>query len=322
MILVGIDEAGYGPTLGPLVVAGAAFRIPRSGEPGLPNLWKVLRRSTTKKPDGRRIPVNDSKKIYQSGKGIRSLEEGVLSFLGILEGGIPPEFRTLLRRLSGNITGDRYLDLYPWYRGSNPALPTSSYTNQIHRAAQRLREDLSRSGIELLGIRALPLEVKEFNRSLERSKNKAKISFQLVSAILRWIWEAYPGERIEVRIDRQGGRMRYGPLLYQKIRPRGIRIESESEEVSSYELCRKGPPMQVAFLVDCEEKWFPVALASMLCKYLRELHMSLFNAFWNGQIPHLKPTAGYYSDAQRFLAEISALRRKLAIDDSVLIRKR
>jgi len=322
MILVGIDEAGYGPTLGPLVVAATAFRVPDGQGPDPPNLWSHLRRSTTRKPDGRRVPVDDSKKLYQRSKGVGHLEEGVLPFLGILDGGIPPEFRSLLKRTSGSASGDRYLDVYPWYRGRDLALPTISYTNQIQRASRRLGDDLSRGGCELLGIRAHALEVKEFNRSLESWGNKSRVSFHLVAALIDWIWREFPGERAEIRIDRQGGRVHYGPLLYQKIRPRGIRIGQESEAVSSYELCRPGPPLGVSFLVDCEEKWFPVALAAMLCKYLRELHMSIFNSFWAEQVSNLKPTAGYYVDARRFLGDIDSARRKLAIDDALLIRSR
>ena len=33
MLIVGVDEAGYGPLLGPLLVAGSAFRVP-DPEPG------------------------------------------------------------------------------------------------------------------------------------------------------------------------------------------------------------------------------------------------------------------------------------------------
>ncbi len=48
----------------------------------------------------------------------------------------------------------------------------------------------------------------------------------------------------------------------------------------------------------------PVALASMLAKYVRELCMGQFNRYWGHLVPGLQPTAGYYVDAQRFLGEI------------------
>jgi ribonuclease HII len=47
-----------------------------------------------------------------------------------------------------------------------------------------------------------------------------------------------------------------------------------------------------------------VALASMTCKYLREVCMIQFNAFWAARVRGLKETAGYPVDAGRFLADI------------------
>ena len=56
--------------------------------------------------------------------------------------------------------------------------------------------------------------------------------------------------------------------------------------------------------VDADEHHLPVALASMLAKYLREVSMACFNAYWQRRLPSLRPTAGYYTDARRFLSEI------------------
>src|SRR5262245_48212547 len=218
MIFAGLDEAGYGPLLGPLVVSGAVFRVSGDCGPEGPDLWKLLRKSTCKKPDDRRVAVADSKKLYNTQKGIRFLEEGALAFLHLLDGQLPAEFRDLLRRLSLPEGDDTYLDDYLWYRGRSVPLPVSSWRNQIHQSAKRLRDDLARCGVEFLGIRAVPIEVMEFNRRLEETRNKAHISFHAVSSILSWIWKEFPDEDIVVQVDRQGGRMRYGPLLYQKIR--------------------------------------------------------------------------------------------------------
>jgi hypothetical protein len=60
----------------------------------------------------------------------------------------------------------------------------------------------------------------------------------------------------------------------------------------------------------------------MLSKYVRELHMGLFNEFWREHLADLKPTAGYAVDARRFLREIAPLRRRLEIDDRRLVRQR
>ena len=70
------------------------------------------------------------------------------------------------------------------------------------------------------------------------------------------------------------------------------------------------------------ESHLPTALASMVSKYLRELAMRAFNAFWCRQLPALRPTAGYPVDARRFKADIELRQRQLQIEDRVLWRLR
>jgi hypothetical protein len=48
----------------------------------------------------------------------------------------------------------------------------------------------------------------------------------------------------------------------------------------------------------------PVALASMIAKLTRELAMMRFNRYFAARMPELKPTAGYYGDAGRWLRDI------------------
>ena len=67
---------------------------------------------------------------------------------------------------------------------------------------------------------------------------------------------------------------------------------------------------------------FPVALASIVCKYVRELSMHAFNQFWAKHLPDVKPTAGYPVDAARFKAEIAEAQAQREITDDVLWRER
>src|SRR3954451_24084725 len=74
---VGLDEAGYGPNLGPLVMASSACHVP---EDAPPSLWKLLRRAvrrTDHKADDRLL-IDDSKKVNQGDDGLARLEAGVL----------------------------------------------------------------------------------------------------------------------------------------------------------------------------------------------------------------------------------------------------
>jgi ribonuclease HII len=80
--------------------------------------------------------------------------------------------------------------------------------------------------------------------------------------------------------------------------------------------------MRLTFLVEGDSASLPVAAASILAKYTRELFMRALNLWFAERLPGLRPTAGYWQDARRFLEETEGLRRSLGIADDVLIRAR
>ncbi|MEA3226970.1 MAG: hypothetical protein U9Q07_13550, partial [Planctomycetota bacterium] len=83
-ILVGIDEAGYGPILGPLVVSSSALSLPHDLLKS--DLWQILRKSlgNRRKRLAGRLLVTDSKKAYSRALGIKHLERTVLGTLKCL----------------------------------------------------------------------------------------------------------------------------------------------------------------------------------------------------------------------------------------------
>ena len=340
-VIVGVDEAGYGPTLGPLVVSAAVFRVPRraaaatsdrrGAEGGTsddrvdvgPNLWKLLKETVTRKPDGDRIPVNDSKKIHRPRKGLGRLEDGIFPFLTVCRQPPPVSLRELLRYLCRSQKADRYFEAYPWYRDCDVELPTESFQNYVNVLGTRLADDLRRNDVDFLGFASSPVDVIRFNRGLVESNNKSLIPFRAIGELLVRIWRRFSDDEVDVVVDRQGGRINYAKLLFEFIKPRGIRVETQSEESSIYVLVGKsGGSMRVTFTRQGDSKSFAVALASMVSKYVRELHMALFNQFWTAQIDTLKPTAGYPTDARRFLRDIAEAKTRLGIGDELLIRRR
>ena len=78
--------------------------------------------------------------------------------------------------------------------------------------------------------------------------------------------------------------------------------------------------MKLSFLREAESQHLPVALASMIAKYVRELRMLRLNRFFQQQMPALAPTAGYVKDARRYLAEIEPVIDRLGLKRSELIR--
>lgn len=120
-LVVGIDEAGYGPTLGPLVVAATIWRAPEKLVSA--DFWELLRDCVTRsaRRNDWRLEVDDSKRVFDRGAGIGSLERPVLSFAHAA--GIPcDELETLLHGLGAS--GSRP-DAPPWERELKGALPAA-----------------------------------------------------------------------------------------------------------------------------------------------------------------------------------------------------
>jgi hypothetical protein len=65
--------------------------------------------------------------------------------------------------------------------------------------------------------------------------------------------------------------------------------------------------MRVIFEVEAEMRHFPVALSSMTAKLVRELSMMRLNRYWGDRIGEIKPTAGYRTDARRWLEDARRL---------------
>jgi hypothetical protein len=125
-----------------------------------------------------------------------------------------------------------------------------------------------------------------------------------------------PGPTVVIA-DKHGGRNRYGDLLVDCLDGRMVTCRGESRATSIY---RVGPT-ELRFEAKAE-RHFPVAISSMISKYVRELTMELFNRFWRNHLPELKPTHGYPRDSHRFRRDVAEVQSRLAIADEVLWRER
>ena len=111
--------------------------------------------------------------------------------------------------------------------------------------------------------------------------------------------------------------------MLQHALPQGIVLaREEGHERSVYEVRGLTCAVRITFQPRADGEHFCVALASMISKYLRELMMGEFNAYWRQHLPDLKPTAGYPGDAARFFAAIQPLLQGLGIAKSTLWRER
>lgn len=318
-LIVGIDEAGYGPILGPLVVSAVAFEVTPNHVDGC--LWTLLKRGVARTPAPRdgRLPILDSKVLYHRKEGLARLERSALAMVGAAHG-VPPDTARLLGMLGPGAWP--LLAEHPWYCGWRAELPRAADAGGVRIAAARLARDGDECGARLVACATEVLPEGHFNRLVDRTQNKAVVSLGLVLRLIQRMADARPNHELRVFIDRQGGREHYGSALMRSFEDRRLRILDESEEESSYELVMGASRWRVAFARSGESRHLPVAAASVISKYLRELLMGAFNDWWLRELPHVRPTAGYYEDGLRFLKDIAPEMQRLGIARESLVRTR
>lgn len=331
LVYVGVDEAGYGPRLGPLCVAYSAFEL-RGWQPGgkPPDLWRMLRKAVSREPSRTRsglLAVGDSKRLrLPARRGAKALhplthlERGVLAFLATA-GRTPRSDGELLHALHGAAPSD-----LPWYAGDAFPLPFSTTPEHMSVLASSVTRACENAGVRFLTARCRAMDERLFNERLGRMRSKAAVSFGVIASILRRVWQSQAArpDLVEggprVVIDRQGGRTRYAEVLARAVPGSAVRILEEDFHQSRYELTGVcGRRMTVVFRVEAESCHFPVALASMAAKLTREVLMLRFNRYWGARIDELKPTAGYATDAGRWLREAE---QWLSPDERTLLVRR
>jgi ribonuclease HII len=337
-ILAGIDEAGFGPLLGPLVVSSTAFSV----GPGLleTDLWRTFTRSVGKarKHLGGRLLIADSKKAFNRGegalvsrascprseggtpstRGLGHLERTVLAVLQCLDKS-PANLTEFLTLLCPDCLPR--LREYPWYQKMQQCGLARGLTG-LKIASQVFAEDLEAHGTKLVHLRSCCLDVAYYNTMVSHVKNKAQVLFIAVTQLMQSLLDEFRDDVIHIQVDRQGGRAHYRENLLRSFPGMDLRIVGEGPQASVYELRAGGRMVRLSFEVNADDRYLPVSLASMVSKYLRELLMECMNEYFVGMSADLKPTAGYWKDGLRFVEELRRHLPGLVVDNHKLIRCR
>jgi ribonuclease HIII len=293
-IWVGIDEAGYGPNIGPLVMTAVVAQ----GSENQPDLWNdiegVFRAHDT---SGRLLCIDDSKLVLARRDGMDLLERAFRSMAMTIMDGVPNPF-----------------DRERWVSAIGPDVFGGA---EIPYWVDDLNDYnlYNRNGLSLKLVcqewRILTAQVKvvgpqRFNQLLDERGNKASAHSVIFIEILKWLQTVVePGEEICLISDKHGGRHFYSPVLLEAFPGSWIQRVQEGPTLSHYKVTHNENLYDLKFQPRADSQSSLVALASMVSKFLREKWMDQFNAWFARRLPDLKPTAGYPVDAKRFAAQIA-----------------
>ncbi|MHB1425286.1 MAG: hypothetical protein ACYC3I_19120 [Gemmataceae bacterium] len=317
--IVGIDEAGYGPNLGPFVMTAVACRVPDPCRHV--SLWDLLRPAIRRLADDDegQLLIDDSKLVYTA-RGLAGLEQGVFAAFGHARLGNPVTLNDLIDCLCPD-DGDE-LRREAWYRGVL-AVPIHLNAEDIKLCSSRFEDACAVGNVGCWQVCSAVICSSRFNALLEEGSTKGHVLAHALTYLLRWQRGHLPGEDdLIFFIDKHGGRHFYAAMIQHAL-PEGIVFtERESMACSAYRVHNLDREIRLVFQPRADGEHPCVALASMASKYLREVLMLEFNRFWQEHVSDLKPTAGYPGDAARFFQAIRPTIVKLGLAESSLWRRK
>ena len=169
--LIGMDEAGYGPNLGPLVIAATAWKLDARYDADLQviDLYELLHDVISRQPRSDRLAIADSKQIYNRATGIAGLELGVLAAMQAAG----QAARSVRELLAATVERSHAINGLPSDAEFDEPLPVSADHAEVHALSAKLVDRCQLLGIQPPRIRARVVSPGEFNQLIEHCGNKA-----------------------------------------------------------------------------------------------------------------------------------------------------
>lgn len=297
-LLVGVDENGLGPRLGPLVATAVTLELDATA------LEKP--KALTKKAE--RMGIGDSKAV--SGFGDMAWAESVALAALSDESGPPTDADTLLHTLA--VDGLMALQSPCPKEASaqcwGAKFPLPAFGGDV-REGRKVLAKLARAGASLVRARSAIACAKVYSEGVERRRSKLSLDLELFERLLLDA-RAAAGIDLTAVCGMVGGIRSYHDYFFW-IDPMRVVTLEEVKGRSSYHVHDFGT---LTFEVDADASNVAVALASMIGKYVRELGMARIHRFYAAQIPDLPEASGYHDPVTaRFVTATAELRQKLRL---------
>ena len=303
MLLVGVDENGLGPRLGPLIATAVGVELEQYDRARMQRI-------------AARVGIGDSKQTSAFGQ-MRVAEGLALALIETLHAQVPRTVDELLSCLE--LDGPEALRA-PCPSGAfaqcwscDVALP--AFGGSIEEGRKQLTR-LEKHGVRLHCARTIVTCAGSMNRELRRLGSRTSVDLAMFERLLLAV-AGSAGTELTAVLGMVGGirdYQRYFSLLPSD----GISGPVRTKRAVAYQVPGVG---SVSFEIDADARHLPVALASMLGKYVRELCMERQNRFYTQHQADLPRPSGYYdSVTDRFVQQSRRLRQRLGIVDDCFER--
>lgn len=261
MIVIGVDENGLGPLLGPLMVTATAFEVDTYDREAM---WTLC---------GDDLPAGDSKETFKRGNPAAA-ERAILRWLALF-GQEPATHRDLVAAVSSPLPGGRPCPSLEAPAACVPGeteLPLWCSPSQID-ISLGIWNRFDEAGVRPRAVRLFEACPGWLNRGTEeRGVNKLELDFTLMLSLVKEI-AAKTGDEVLALCGKVGSTKAYGKWL-AAVGKSEHEVVEEKRENSEYRIPRLG---RIRFIRDGDGTHMPIAVASMIGKYVRELAMIRIN---------------------------------------------
>lgn len=304
MYVVGIDENGLGPRLGPLVATAVTLEVRTYSRARLAS-------------KGLDLGITDSKVIAGFGK-MAFAESIALAIARRIAGAVPRDLDVLLdalvlegpleRRARCPDEGNRAMCF-----GASTRLPAYGGDPEEGEAILKRLEGKS---LRITHARSALACVSMLNAAQGAGRSKLAMDLELFERLLLDA-RGVSGEDVHALCGMVGG-IRDVPRFVAVLEAARWALVEKDAAAIRYDVSGIG---RVAFEVSADESHLPVALASTVGKYVRELTMGRIVAFHRGHDPALPEPSGYHDPVTaRFVEQSAPLRRSLGVIDGCFSR--
>ncbi len=302
MLVMGVDENGLGPRLGPLVATGVVVRVPR---------YRRAELCARGLAEG----LTDSKDAGGFGR-MAFVESVALAMIERTTGRAPHTSDALLDALSPKSRGV-LRSLCPSDQSASQCwqvdLELPIFGGDLRLGRERIEALIGRSSLELVRVESRMACVGLLNARQNEGRNKLDVDLELFEDLIA---SAGSTEPLLAICGMVGGIRNYAPR-FRRLQ----RIETMPGRRGQRRYRARGL-REVRFEVHADARHLPVSLASMVGKYLREVSMLRVAEFYRREVPGLRLASGYHDPVTtRFIEQTRGARTRLGVVPSCFQRR-